>query len=326
MDKNILSTCSWVTTENKDCKPKIDPDTRGCVLPLPPAMTCEPQPRFQHTITAGKLLGGKDAAVVYGGSSVTGELLNDMWLYPLYESFPTTKDCENCGWVIRTVIFAQIASIACSSKQITDFKKLLSIMGTGDDKSISAVQYEIVESPETSLNSGKKICKYDCKNDQWVFGELSTKSDGEKKAEPAVLLVLQTSIGGQGPNGGAKFIYNMIKRCIDASGCKELFKESLSEIPVDSPLKGSTLMRFETMQGEEVSKCYKGVINGNLQPDSNLGEDEKDVFLFNLFKKTCLQYREARVNAYNLDTGVECTDNCVRGFCQFENIDQYETT
>lgn len=82
-------------------------------------------------------------------------------------------------------------------------------------------------------------------------------------------------------------------------------------------LFGSTLLRFETMHSkEEMSKCYKNVIAA--EPDEILQREA--------FRSTCLQYREARVNAYDLDSSTACTDNCVRGFCQFEDINRYEDT
>eukprot|EP00961_Rhodomonas_salina_P004119 56836-Rhodomonas_salina.1 len=239
--KERVGACSWIKTEyippadDAACARQTDLETRSCVLPLPPAMTCEPPPRFMHTVTAGKLMGGKDAAIVYGGVASTGELLDDMWLYPLHESFPTSQRCENCGWVVRAVVFSKIANLVCERRSITDLKKLLSKMTTDTESSDGMVHFDIIQSPSTSLNPAQPICQYTCVNDRWIFGPLveDTKpgvSIGGAAAEESsareaseVLLTLKVSITDP------RNYYNMMVRCAAVGGCKELFAEAVTE-------------------------------------------------------------------------------------------------
>lgn len=335
--KERVSPCTWIKTQylppanDAACARQIDPETRSCVLPLPPAMTCEPPPRFMHTVTAGKLMGGKDAAVVYGGVSSTGELLSDMWMYPLYDTFPTTMACENCGWVVRAVVFAKIANLVCDQRSIVQFKRLVSTMTTGSDSNSAMVHYDIIRSPSTSLNPAQPICQYSCTNERWVF---STYSDSNPSAAAAsttreaseVLLTLKISITNP------KNYYDMQVKCASVGGCKELYAEAVQALYKDTectnpanpnvnncPLAGSALLRFETVAGEELSRCYRRVIGRT--PPSPAGAQ---TFFFSEFQKTCLLYREARVDAFDLDSQIDCTENCVRGYCQFQDIARYE--
>jgi hypothetical protein len=301
------------------CTSKIDLDARSCVVPLPPAMSCEPAPRFMHLMVAGKLLGGKDAAVVYGGVSSTGQLLQDIWLYPLHETFPTTKACENCGWLVRTVLFVKIEDIVCQLQGIKDLKMVLSKMATGDHKNRGDVHFEIVEG-----KVDEQICEYTCSDDS-AFWALSTKkaedpnpaagavgAPATPSASIQVSVTLQLSIGSSNPN--ENYYYDMMGRCAAEGGCKELFDKELASLYLTDKkqlLVGTKLMRFETMQKEELLKCYRRAtaLSGNAQTN---------------FRQTCLQYREARVDAHDLDFNPECTENCARGYCQFQDINRYD--
>jgi hypothetical protein len=95
----------------------------GCFIPLPKAMTCEPPPRYLHSIASGAFLGGRDAVVMTGGMDMYGRLLSDTWLYDL-STFPQDGRCDGCGWLVKVQLFVKLNLLACKTTYMTALRQL----------------------------------------------------------------------------------------------------------------------------------------------------------------------------------------------------------
>jgi len=294
-----LSPCSWSKADASCEKSASDGSTAGCYRPLPNAMTCEPPPRYMHTIASGAFLGGRDAVVMTGGMDMYGQLLSDTWLYDL-STFPKDGRCDGCSFMVKVQLFVKLNLLSCKLSYWTALRKLFAELFQVPRADQARIYMEVVEAPEAVLNPSSQLCAYQCTAENtWnlVTKQARNKDIGER-------ITLRVSIPN--PKGYFGFLKDT---CVTAGSCKNAYREAAQGSDEDD-LQTSTLSSIFTMENRETPQtleaCYEAA-----------GRSET------AFVERCLTHREARVAIRELDTDLGCTDYCAKGICQFDNIARY---